>query len=117
MDAPIDLKAGIALLGKMEIIEFAVEAAIIGDNGPLTSSPTQRRNMALILADVASSYALLAARIDPLAAPAEDEGDIRWEAVRAVHGEKRKLFALPEGAFEAAVERVGTESYLAESKS
>jgi hypothetical protein len=115
METPIDMKAGIALLGKMELIEFALEAAIIGDAGPLTCSPTQRRNLALILADVAAEFCELADRIDPLAAPAEDgddEATIRWEAIRATSEEGRTPFVLPDGAFEAAVERVGTPAYL-----
>lgn len=109
MDSPIDMKAGIALLGKMDIIEFAVQAAITGDNGPLTSSPNQRRSMALILADVASTFAVIATRIDPLAAPADDEAALRWEVDRQARTEKPKIFALPEGAFEAAMERVEAE--------
>jgi hypothetical protein len=67
------MKPGIALLGRMEIIEFAIESHITGDASPLTSSPNQRRNMALILADVAASFMALAARIDPLATELEPQ--------------------------------------------
>lgn len=116
MDSPIEPKAGIALLEKMNLIEFAVEAAIIGDNGPLTSSPTQRRNMALVLADVAASFAILAARIDPLAEPAPEEKVIRWEALRtppvpptAPDPEVAPRFTLPPNAFEEAMERAEEE--------
>jgi hypothetical protein len=110
------MKAGIALLGKLDIIEFAVQAAITGDDGPLTSSPNQRRNMALLLADVASTFAIIATRIDPLACADEMDNGVRWEAARDLKNQNPRIFALPDGAFEASMERVGTEEYLAESK-
>ncbi len=124
MDTPIDPKAGIALLEKMSIIEFAIEAAITGDNGPLTSSPNQRRNMALILADVASTFAIIAGRIDPLLDTPEDEKIIRWEAIRAAtegsgykleitstprEADEEQVFTLPPNAFEEAMERAEKE--------
>lgn len=114
---PITPKAGIELLGKMDIIEFAVQAVIIGDASPLTSSANQRRNMSLLLADVAATFAIIATRIDPLASSEDDDGTIRWEACRNAQEATgpTKLFALPPNAFEESMERVGTEKYLAES--
>ncbi len=118
MDTPIDFKAGIALLEKMNLIEFAVQAEIIGEPGPLTSSPLQRRNMALLLADVASTFAVLATRIDPLENAPDADAVIRWEAIRAAKEGKPALVALPDitNAFEESMERVGTDQFLAESK-
>jgi hypothetical protein len=125
MDTPIDFKAGIALLEKMNLIEFAVQAAIIGDNGPLTSSPIQRRNMSLLLADVASTFAIIATRIDPLEGGEDLDAVIRWEATRAALMKRLpKMIVLPDhqpvlpditNAFEESMERVGTEKYLQES--
>lgn len=103
-------KAGIDLLERMALVEYGVHCEITGDPGPLTASPTQRRNMALVLIDLAATFHVLANRIDPLADAAENdaEGAIRWEARRAAlatAGEKPRLFALPKGAFEEALER------------
>jgi hypothetical protein len=65
--SPIEFKDGIELLGRMDLIEFAVTAAISGDQGgPFTSSPTMRRHLALVCTDVARSLEELAHRIDPL---------------------------------------------------
>lgn len=69
LPSPIAPKEGMGLLERMNLIEWAVQSAIIGDNGPLTSSPNQRRNMALVMADVAGQLTALAQRIDPLAEP------------------------------------------------
>lgn len=71
-ESPIAMKEGIALLEKLSLIEWSVQAAITGDNGPLTSSPNQRRNMSLLMADVASTFTILAGRIDPL-------GSVQWK--------------------------------------
>lgn len=118
MSEIIEMKPGIALLEKMNLIEFAVQAEIIGDASPLSSTPNQRRNMALVLADVASTLVTLATRIDPLVVPLDDDGLIRWEATCMVMAQqhKPKLFALPANAFEESMERVGTDQFLAESK-
>jgi hypothetical protein len=69
MNAPINFKDGVDLLGKLDIIEFSITAAISGDEGgPLTSSVNTRRNLALILSDTARTLDELAAAIDPLPA-------------------------------------------------
>lgn len=68
MNPPIEFKAGVDLLGRIDLIEFAVMATISGDPGsPLTASPASRRNMAVILTDVARTLDEMAAAIDPLA--------------------------------------------------
>lgn len=63
---PLLQKDIIHLLSRMEIIEFALEAAACGDNGPLTCSPTQRRNMVIILRAVARKFEDIAREIDPI---------------------------------------------------
>lgn len=66
--SPIALPEAVALMGKLDFIEFALMAAASGDvGGPLTGSPTMRRNAANLLKDAAQSMAELAAKIDPLA--------------------------------------------------
>lgn len=106
-------KAGIDLLERLSLVEYAVHCEITGDPGPFTASPNQRRNITLVLIDLASTFHILANRIDPLATQAEtgSEGSIRWEArrealVAAAQEEKPRLFALPPGAFEDAMARV-----------
>lgn len=71
---PIDRKSGIGLIRRLELITHAIEAEVIGDAGPLRSSPTQRRKMALTLRGLAADFAAIADRIDPLreTAGAED---------------------------------------------
>lgn len=69
LPSPIAPKEGLGLLDRLSLVEWAVQSAIIGDNGPLTSSPNQRRNMALVFFDVAGQLLALAQRIDPLAQP------------------------------------------------
>ena len=63
----ITMKDGIKLLEKLSLVEWSVQAAMTGDNGPLTSSPNQRRSMALVMADIAGTLTALATKIDPLA--------------------------------------------------
>lgn len=68
--SPIEFKEGIALLGRFDLLEYAISAALSGDQGgPLTSSPASRRNMALILNDTARTLDELARHVDPLRAP------------------------------------------------
>lgn len=60
-------KEAIALLGQLSLVEYAIEAAACGDDGgPLTSSPTQRRNVANTLRGLASKFEDLADAVDPL---------------------------------------------------
>lgn len=112
---PLAFKEGTELLNKLAIIEFAIEAAISGDNGPLTSSPTQRRNMTILLADMAASFAVLAARIDPLGEEPEDKV-IAWEVLRsaalmasdtATDPDKPVPYKLTDEAWEDALARAG----------
>jgi len=107
----ITAKAGIDMLEKMALVEYGIHCEITGDPGPMSVSPVQRRSMALVLIDLASTYQILANRIDPLAEQAETaaEAAIQWEARRdAIAQEaatKPRIFALPKGAFEEALER------------
>ena len=64
---PIDMKEGIALLGRLSLIEFAVESCISGDPAsPLTSSAAMRQNLTHVLSDTARTLDEIAAKIDPL---------------------------------------------------
>jgi hypothetical protein len=66
--SPIEFQAGVALLGKLDLIEFGLTSAISGDTGsPLVSSPATRREMACVMTAVAAALTALAVRIDPLA--------------------------------------------------
>ena len=67
----LTMKSGIALMERMSLVEFAIMAHITGDPSPLTSSPNQRRSIALVMVDVASSFMALATAIDPLAPEAD----------------------------------------------
>lgn len=107
LPSPIAPKEGIALLESMSMVEWAVQAAICGDNGPLTSSPNQRRNMALVMADLSARLCSLATRIDPLAEPASEDKVIAWEAIRHRKAAlPEDAFRLQPGAFEEALARV-----------
>lgn len=108
-------KAGIDILERMALVEYGIHCEITGDPGPLTASPNQRRSMALVLCDLASTFQILANRIDPLAAAAEccAESAIRWEARRdalakVTPEDRPRIFALPKGAFEEAMERASS---------
>jgi hypothetical protein len=64
---PIDFKDGLDLLGRLGLIEFAIESCISGDPAsPLTSSAAMRQNLTHVLSDAARSLDELAAKIDPL---------------------------------------------------
>lgn len=68
--SPIPIKDGVALLSQLDLIEFAIMAAISGDaSGPLTASPPMRRSLATVITDSARALDQLAARIDPLRMP------------------------------------------------
>lgn len=77
-------KAGINLLERLALVEYAIQCEITGDPGPFTACPNQRRNIALVMIDLASTFQLLANRIDPLTTQAEtgSEAATRWEARR-----------------------------------
>jgi len=64
---PIEFKEGIALLGRLSLIEFALESCISGDPAsPLTGSGAMRQNLTHILTDTARTLDEIAAKIDPL---------------------------------------------------
>jgi hypothetical protein len=62
-----DIKRLIALLGKMELVEYAIECAISGDIGPFHASGNSKRTFALHLREVACEFQAMAEEIDPLA--------------------------------------------------
>lgn len=76
---PIDFRQGIDLLGRMSLIEFAIESSLSGDDGPLTSTPSSRGSMAIVLRDLARTFDEISNAIDPLSA----EADVRWQPVTA----------------------------------
>lgn len=93
LPSPIAPKEGLGLLERLSLVEWAVQSAIIGDNGPLTSSPNQRRNMSLVFADVAGQLLALAKRIDPLAEPVQPGKVTKFQL-------PPDAFRLPPGDFE-----------------
>jgi len=99
LPSPIAPKEGVSLLERMNLIEWAVQSAVIGDNGPLTSSPNQRRNMSLVMADVAGTLLALAKRIDPLAEPITPDKVTPFKKAAL----PPDAFTLPEGAFDEAM--------------
>lgn len=67
IEQPITRREGVKLLSEMSLIEYALEAAICEDQGgPMTSSPTQRRNVSNTLRGLAAQFETLADVIDPL---------------------------------------------------
>lgn len=61
-----EIRALIALLGKMELVEYAIECAITGETGPFHATGNSKRTFALKLREVAGEFEKLADDIDPL---------------------------------------------------
>lgn len=65
-ETPLTPREAIRLLGRMDLVEYSLEAAACGDQGgPLTSSPVQRANIARVLRRLGEDFESLADVIDP----------------------------------------------------
>jgi len=66
----------IDLLGKMSLIEYALECVIVGDIGPATATPSARRTFAETLRATAGRLCEFADTIDPLTDRIAESGEV-----------------------------------------
>ena len=83
MSQPIDIaidraaqREMIDLLGKLSLIEYALECVVVGDIGPATATPSGRRTFAETLRATAGRLCEFAETIDPLADRVDDSGAV-----------------------------------------